>query len=363
MPSRAGADHRLAAYGDAVRSAIAAYLDSEPFAQLTGPARLKFLSEALLAATVDGPESLQLRQRLSELLFTREVEAMLHANPLTLASFAIPLAYAPARQPLIPGLRQLYAAIHGSGALAMPSYPEYRNRELDFVAARLSGERYGHDPFAAVATSLPWMTRDQIYALTHIHFYNSDFGCHTVRYGAAVPAMLELLVLLARARGDVDLMLELMICYASVEGGDPAIAARHHSWAADRIECFEGWLGDPERFAARYHPCFVAWLYGNASQRSVLAGMPDDGSCHDAHDALAEMLARSGAGDGLTILAAYTDHCDSHPPHPALEACLPLMGRVLSFSTRCRHRRQLGPDTASTARSGSRNASLLAATS
>lgn len=320
-------------FGGGVRSAIAEFLESEDYRDLAGGLRLKFLSEALIATTVDGKQSEDLHAAIGARLFGPDTIATLLANPLSLSSFAIPLAFVATGDAHLAALQRVFVKFHAAGTLAMPNYPQYRNLELDFAAQRIRGEGFFLNPFRSAWGAVPWLTRDHVYGLTHIHFYNSDFGRRIVRYPGHSAGLLEVMIALAQLRGDDDLMLELIICYATAADAKPDVMALHDRIASELIEKLGPTSACPKKFGRAYHPCFVAWLYG-AARRSAVGRQRFSAREEDRSRSLRIALAPIVEGDPFSFLSAYADYCRTYGPHSAIEPSLALFGEVMSLASR-----------------------------
>lgn len=292
----------------------------------------KFISETILATTrIDGAAGAELNRRLGEALLSDELRAVLLRNPRSVVMYAMPMTFLLAPPVRAAGVLALFVRMHEAGCTKALDHPAYRNLEMDFIAARIAGAPFFHDPFAGVTVSLPWLGRDLVYGITHVHFYNSDFGVRVVDYGGGSLDVLEVLIAQATQGGDVDVLLELLICYATIKGADLERLAFHDLLAREAILslCMPG--GDVPRgdlFRERYHPFLVAALYLTARGAAFSpAEMPAIRRRHDAVGALMGNIERS---ELIEFLSGYADHNVHHGPEPAIEPALALQASLLA---------------------------------
>lgn len=299
----------------------------------------KFVSEAIIAtARMATPRAVALNMRLGEALFSETLRSVLLKNPRSVAMYALPMTFLATPPPRAATILALFRRLHADRAVMALHYPDYRNREMDFIAARLAGARFYHDPFADLVTSLPWADRDLVYGITHVHFYNSNFGADRVAYPEPAAAMLEALIARAAHDGDGDVLLELLIVYANCVDADPETLACHDALAADTVMALctpeLGVEGD-EQFAKHYHPLFVAAIY-LATRGPAFAPKPSP-SRAARRTSLGAVLAAAARGDMMAFLGDYASHCEQFGQEPAIEPALALYGDLIGAAVRDRN--------------------------
>jgi hypothetical protein len=151
-----------------------------------------------------------------------------------------------------------------------------------------------------------------------------------VAYHSPALDLLEALIARTYAEGEADLLLELILCYATTEGALPArLAHRDHLCTC----LLAPMIGPDEKVSAEvcftniYYPLFVAWIYhavrGKAFDRS------DQPVETTRLSSLSQVMMAFGRGDPLAIFGAYADHVDAFGPSPVLEATLALHGSLI----------------------------------
>jgi hypothetical protein len=272
-------------------------------------------------------------------LFSEKLRSVLLKNPRAAAMYALPMTFLAEPPPRAAGILALFHRLHGARAVMALHYPDYRNREMDFIAARLAGGRFFHDPFADVTASLPWTDRDLVYGITHVHFYNSNFGADRVDYGPAALPILAALIARAAQDGDGDVLLELLIVYASSAGADAETLACHDALALATIEalCAPGFgVVGGELFARHYHPLFVAAIY-LATRGRKFAPQPSP-ALVARRASLGHVLAAAAAGDMMAFLGDYAGHCERFGPEPAVEPGINLYADLVGAAVADRRR-------------------------
>lgn len=287
---------------------------------------LQFVAEAIIAtARIGTPAALALNAELGRALLSDRLRAVLLHNPRSVALYALPIAYLVEPSPRAAQVHALFERLHDAGAVATLHHPLYRTLELDYVAARLRGRPFHRDPFAGLAVSLPWVDRDFIYGVTHVHFYNSDFGGRCVDYGPSAPEQVALLIAQAAQRDDIDLLLEVLVVEASVAHVDPEYLGFCDFLCARAVTSLctaGGVVPRGAEFRAVYHPLFVAAIY-RATRGAAFApnAPPAVAARHRSAGSLFDCIAR---GDLLGAVRAYAAHVERFGPEPALEPALRL---------------------------------------
>ncbi len=290
------------------------------------PENFKFVSEAIIAtARIGNDDALALNTRLGEALFSDSLRSVLLRNPRSVVMYAMASCFVVTPSSRTMAVIDLFARLHDAGATRALHHPAYRNLEMDYIAANARGDGFFHDPFVGIAESLPWLTRDHIYSLTHVHFYNSYFGARCISYPGNILPWLEILIARARHDGDLDVLLELLICYASTSGAQPAQLAFHDSLAAAALAILcgpDGQLPPPDMFRDHYHPLFVAAIY--RATRGADFAPHRDVAIARRHEMIGRLLVDIRQTDLMAYLAGYADHVAEFGPEPGLEPALAL---------------------------------------
>jgi len=294
----------------------------------------KFISEAIIAtARIESPPARTLNFWLGDALLSPEMRAVLMRNPRSAVMYALPVTFLHDLPPRGARLLAMFDAVYGAGAARALHHPQYRNLELEYVASRAGGVRFFHDPFDGIAASLPWMDRDQIYSLTHVHFYNSDFGVRQVSYHSPALGILEALIARMAFGGDVDVLLELLICYASTSGASADRLAFHDQLCLNAIETLcgeDGAMPPPAVFREHYHPIFVASLYLSVRGKAFAPGGTP--AIERRHASLGALLGRVQHCDLLMFLSDYALHCRDHGVEEAIEPSLALQAAMVAVA-------------------------------
>ena len=291
----------------------------------------KFVVEAIIATSVaSSTRAVELNRRLGDGLFSANIPAILACNPRRVTLYALPLAFLyrpPAAQPLV---ISLFRRLHEANATKALSYPTYRNYEIDYVYQRITGRSFFLDPFENLGQSFPWLSRDIIYGLTHIHFYNTDFFRGKVRYAPLAPAIIDALIAKANAEGDHDVLLELMLCQISAAGTDSG--QRYYfdhlvlGILGSLMDLETGVLSD-RPFEETYHVLFLAWMY------IALRGDAFEARCPESEAGRLAVLGRTmiamRSGGFMDFFADYADYLDGFGPNAAVETVLPLYGDLI----------------------------------
>ena len=289
------------------------------------PDNFKFLCEAVIASGVQ-PEPSPLNRSVGDILFATSHRARLLRNPRRCAMYALPLIFLRDPPPGSDSIATLFLDLHRAGAVQAASYPEYRNVEMDYVAARLSGRTFWPPSLDRFALAFGWMTRDHCYGLTHLLLYACDFGRSTLTLADDEIAMIEALIAAADQRGDVDLMLELILCHAAVANAGLARKAFYAAVAADSIlPLLDRLESDPDRFAALYHPLFVGWMHNAIG----VAPVPSEIE-RARHARLGAVMSAFADGDPVTAIAAAHDLFAAFGPHPVIARLVDFQGTMLA---------------------------------
>jgi hypothetical protein len=292
----------------------------------------KFISETILATSrIGSPQAAALNARLGTVLFSAELRAVLLRNPRSVVMYAMPATFLLSRSARAAGVLALFQRMHEAGGTKALHNPTYRNVEMDFIAARISGEHFFHNPFVGVTTGLPWFDRDLVYGITHVHFYNSNFGARAIDYPAGALAVLEVLIAQAAQGGDVDVLLELLICYATVTGASDERLAFHDHLASEAIAALclhDGSVPEGDLFRDRYHPLLVAAIYlaARAGAFAPAASVP----VRQRHETLGALMGNVARCELIEFLSGYADHIRVHGPEEAIEPALELQMSLLA---------------------------------
>jgi hypothetical protein len=148
--------------------------------------------------------------------------------------------------------------------------PSYRLEENRYLFAKLKGQRYAPSIDQTFERNFCRLSRDQVYALTHLLFYVSDYGMSRYSCSRERSFALEHLVCDAYLNDDVDIMLELMLVYRACEQSDQKSLALFEKLLVKRI------VGssqlhhalteiNSEHFQTHYHQCLLAMMYGQVN--------------------------------------------------------------------------------------------------
>lgn len=318
-------------FGDSLCDAVARRLDSiSKHNGLLETAGIKFVSEAIIASSLAGGErARRLNARLGETLYDRPLATLLLGNPRTATMFALPLCFLAERPPGADAVAALFCELHEAGATKALSYPSYRNLEMDYIHAKLTGRSFRCRPFDGLKLAFPWMTRDQVYGLTHAFFYDSDFCRRTVRSSPEQRRILDALLSKACHQRDSDVLLELILCRTALEGRAAQESAVEDRLVRDAVHGFldrEGRVNRELEFERHYHQLFLAWIY--VARREGGCAPIEHMDEVDRLASLGRLMISIGGGDPLEAFAAYADHSETFGLEPILETVLELYGRL-----------------------------------
>ena len=293
------------------------------------PDNFKFLCEAVIATGVQtNPTAVELNGLLGNILFKPATALRFVRHPRLCAQYALPLAFLHHPPPAAQPIASLFLELHAAGAVQAVSYPEYRNTEMDYVAAKLSGRDFGPVPLDRFALAFGWMTRDHSYGVTHLMLYNSDFGRRKVRYANGTHGMIEAMIAGADKAGDIDLLLELILCHATMIGADAnrardyaALVREHRESLETRIKRADG----DDAFANLYHPLFVAWIHA-----ALNIAEAEDGRERQRHHARGAVMAAFAGRDPIAALASTADLLAEFGSDPAIERLADFQGRLIA---------------------------------
>jgi hypothetical protein len=144
--------------------------------------------------------------------------------------------------------------------------PSYRLEENRYLFAKLKGERYTPTIDRTFERNFFRLSRDQVYAFTHLLFYVSDYGMSRYPCSPERRFALEHLICDAYLKSDVDVMLELMLAYRACEQSEEKSLDLFEALLVKRI------VNSPqlhhamteinsEHFRAYYHQCILALMY------------------------------------------------------------------------------------------------------
>ncbi len=241
--------------------------------------------------------------------------------------YALPLLFAVDPPPGRDRVANDFLALHAEGAIAIPSYPAYRHHEMDWIAARLSGGNYSIDPIGPFITNFLWLTRDHIYALTHLHFYRTMFGQVPVELDVRTIALLECLIARAHGDDDIDLMFELIMCYVTTRGYDEEQARLYDALIAAKLPRLIDRSGNLsyQAFAETYHPLLVAWML--LVRRADMFDPQPANPRRGRFDRLSAVMSALPQGDLLGFFAAYASVIELDGPHPLIDPIFDIHGQ------------------------------------
>ncbi|MFI5535420.1 DUF6895 family protein [Nocardia sp. NPDC051900] len=121
-----------------------------------------------------------------------------------------------------------------------------------------------------------WLRDDEVYALTHVVFYATDFAARPLRTAPALVATMRTLLGTYLAAGDMDLAGELLLCLLAVTQDDSAITT--HGWRAltrRRLAdgAVPGPLFDPIRLSGLSGRVAEAYTFGTCHHTTMVAAM------------------------------------------------------------------------------------------
>lgn len=150
--------------------------------------------------------------------------------------------------------------------------PAYRREENRYLFAKLKGEKYTPIIDRTYERNFYRLSRDQVYALTHLLFYVSDYGTSRYQCPMELSFALEHLIIDSYLNSDVDVMLELMLVYRACERSDEELVALFEGLLVKRIASSPELRHamtemNSEHFPSQYHQCLLAVLYNAGRAR------------------------------------------------------------------------------------------------
>lgn len=151
--------------------------------------------------------------------------------------------------------------------------PPYRHEENKYQFAKLKGERYTPVIDKTYERNFYRISRDQVYALTHLLFYVSDYGTSRYACSPELTYALEHLIYDAYLISDVDIMLELMLVYRACDQSEEKWVALFEKLLVKLI------VNSPElhhamteinsqHYPTYYHQSLLAVMYLHANTRA-----------------------------------------------------------------------------------------------
>ncbi|MGY1898451.1 DUF6895 family protein [Nocardia gipuzkoensis] len=132
---------------------------------------------------------------------------------------------------------------------------------------------------ATIAAAEPdpiYLRDDEVYALTHVVFYATDFADRPMRTAPVLVDTMRTLLGTYLASGDMDLAGELLLCLLAVAPDDCAITA--HGWRTLNRRRLAGGavpgpLFDPVRLSGLSGPVAEAYTFGTCHHTTLVAAM------------------------------------------------------------------------------------------
>ncbi|MFI7408973.1 DUF6895 family protein [Streptomyces sp. NPDC049627] len=246
-----------------------------------------------------------------------------------------------------------------AGGHALPYKPALNRIELRYFADRggfgappslpRPGALLG-ESIAALGPDVLQLSESETYALTHVVFYATDFGHHSLTLGghgtaARLREAVRVLLGVHLARGSLDLLAELLLCTAALDEGHGTTPLTHAGWnvlagaarpdgalpsPVHRPEALAGLSGDKAAaylFGTCYHTTTAAVLaaavrrhrgQGRTGQSPVVGGVPPL-PCADPVEirAWAREVSASARTAPASVRAAWSDQLD-----PLLALCV-----------------------------------------
>ncbi len=148
--------------------------------------------------------------------------------------------------------------------------PSYRTEENKYLFFKLQGKRYAPQIDMVYERNFYNFTRDQVYSLTHLLFYVSDYGTTRFSCSSALSCALEHLTYDAYLNCDVDLMLELMLVYRSSDRSEKETVQLFESLASKLIRKSPNLhhaltVMDSEYYPKFYHQSLLAMMYRHSN--------------------------------------------------------------------------------------------------
>ena len=207
---------------------------------------LKFLSEAAIAyASANERAESEILDLAIARLFSEESKRFVACFPHAARHLISTLAYLPPkRRPpewtrILKRLTRRFPQIAGDEV-------RYRAEELQ-TARRILGDAFQpRIDLSEFPLNGPWLDREQVYAFTHRLFYITDYCQRQLNQPAKyLLHFIEDAAVAAYLRKDLDVLLELTLCYSTIPAADP-FAATFFERLAHRL-----YLRDGDMQAAR----------------------------------------------------------------------------------------------------------------
>jgi hypothetical protein len=227
------------------------------------PENIKFVSEAIIAfKDRKSPAAKRILGKTRDILFSDESRLLLARNPTMSSYFLTAYASLPA------GYRtsawtKLLKDMTSAFPLPEGDVPRFRMEELIFAKHKLFDESNADFDLREFIFNSAWLSRDQVYCFTHRVFYITDYGAHS--YGSEVQYLNQFIedkCFECYDRKDLDVLLELIICYQAFRNHDPehleffkTLAFRLFKKNAGMLSIFE--KNDEENFRKFYHQALL----------------------------------------------------------------------------------------------------------
>lgn len=149
--------------------------------------------------------------------------------------------------------------------------PNYRLEENKYLLAKLKRTNYTPLVDHTYEHNFYRLSRDQVYALTHLLFYVSDYGTSRYNCSQKLRFGLEHLIYDACLNQDIDLMLELMLVYRACKQSENNSLALFETLLLKMIANSSQMMAamtkvHSEHFATYYHQCLLAVMYTSTSK-------------------------------------------------------------------------------------------------
>ncbi len=157
--------------------------------------------------------------------------------------------------------------------------PLYRLEENRYLFGKLSGAKYTPAVDQTYERNFYRLSRDQVYALTHLLFYLSDYGTSQYQCSPEQSFALEHLIYDAYLGHDVDVMLELMLVYGACEQSEDSAISLFGKLLVKLItnspKLYHAIteINSPH-FPVFYHQCLLALIYNHVSSRAKCDSIP-----------------------------------------------------------------------------------------
>lgn len=187
---------------------------SDDTAESNSADRIKFLAEALIAFGTGGESDWgPVLPRVFKLLFSEEAKQMLTCFPHFANEYISIYAYIPPSMrsqgwtDLLIGLTKQFPPAEGDA-------PSFRIEEIEVAKSILRNSSRPKIDVSKFPLNGPWLTRDHVYAFTHKYFYITKY-CEKEFDGRQeyIQPFIEDSIIRAYETNDIDVALELMLCY------------------------------------------------------------------------------------------------------------------------------------------------------